>query len=97
LIHAGRLDSRPAASGSGRASHHLHGPGPPPGGLAPIPRSGRHPWNDVAIPRLRPMDRIFLAIIAAALLLLLGAAGLAMTRTADIMHHARTVGVAGTR
>jgi hypothetical protein len=43
------------------------------------------------------MDRIFLAMIAAALLLLLGAAGLTMTRTADLMNHARTVGVAGTR
>jgi hypothetical protein len=41
------------------------------------------------------MDRILLAIIASAVLLLLGAASLYMTNTADLMHHARTVGVAG--
>ena len=38
------------------------------------------------------MDRIFLAIIACGVLLLLGAAGLYVTKTADLMHHARTVG-----
>ena len=41
------------------------------------------------------MDRIFLAIIACGVLLLLGAAGLYVTKTADLMHHARTVGFAG--
>ena len=41
------------------------------------------------------MDRIFLAIIASAVLLLLVAASLYVTTTADLMHHARTVGVAG--
>ena len=35
------------------------------------------------------MDRIYLAIIASAILLLLGAAGLYVTRTADLMPHAR--------
>jgi hypothetical protein len=42
------------------------------------------------------MDRIYLAIIASALLLLLGATGLYVTRTADLMH-ARTVGFSGSR
>ena len=41
------------------------------------------------------MDRIYLAIIASAMLLLLGAASLYMTQTAELMHHARTVGVVG--
>ena len=41
------------------------------------------------------MDRILFAIIACAVLLLLGAASLYVTKTADLMHHARTVGVAG--
>jgi hypothetical protein len=41
------------------------------------------------------MDRIFLTIIACGVLVLLGAAGLYVTKTADLMHHARTVGVAG--
>ena len=41
------------------------------------------------------MDRIYLAIIASAVLLLLGAASLYVTKTADLMNHARTVGVAG--
>jgi hypothetical protein len=40
------------------------------------------------------MDRIYLAIIASAVLLLLGAASLYVTKTADLMHHA-SVGVAG--
>jgi hypothetical protein len=43
------------------------------------------------------MDRIYLAIIALALLLLLSAAGLFVTRTADVMHHARRAGLVGTR
>ena len=43
------------------------------------------------------MDRMFLAIIASALLLLIGASGMIVTRTADALHHARTVGVAGSR
>ena len=41
------------------------------------------------------MDRILFAIIASAVLLLLGAASLYVTNTADLMNHARTVGVAG--
>jgi hypothetical protein len=39
------------------------------------------------------MDRVYLAIIASALLLL-GATSLYVTRTADLMPHARTVGTA---
>ena len=41
------------------------------------------------------MDRIFRAIIACAVLLLLGAASLYVTNAADLIHHARTVGVPG--
>jgi len=44
---------------------------------------------------LTTMDRIFRAIIACAVLLLLGAASLYVTNAADLIHHARTVGVAG--
>ena len=44
---------------------------------------------------LTTMDRILLAIIASAVLLLLGTASLYVTNTADLMNHARTVGVAG--
>lgn len=43
------------------------------------------------------MDRVFLAIIASALLLFLGAAGIYVTRTADLMSHERTVGFSGSR
>jgi hypothetical protein len=43
------------------------------------------------------MDRIFVAIIASALLMLLGATGLYVTKTADFMPHARTVGSSGPR
>ena len=43
------------------------------------------------------MDRFYLAIIVSALLLFLGATGIFVTRTADLMPHARTVGVAGSR
>jgi hypothetical protein len=43
------------------------------------------------------MDRICLAIIASALLLLIGASGLFVANTADLMKHARTFGVAGSR
>jgi|SoimicmetaTmtLPC_FD_contig_51_4385366_length_635_multi_1_in_0_out_0_2 hypothetical protein len=43
------------------------------------------------------MDRIYLAIIAAAILLLLGSAGLLVTRTADLMPDARTIGAAKLR
>ena len=53
--------------------------------------------NDVPPLRLTSMERIYLAIIVSALLLLLGATGLYVTRTADIMPHARTVGVSGSR
>ena len=48
-------------------------------------------------PRLTTVDRIYLAIIASAILLLLGAAGLYVTRTADLVPHARTIGAAGFR
>ena len=48
-------------------------------------------------PGLTTMDRVLFAIIACAVLLLLGAAGLHVTKTADLMHHARTVGVAGVK
>ena len=42
------------------------------------------------------MDRILLAIIAAAVLLVLSAVSLYVPKTADLMmYHARTVGVAG--
>jgi hypothetical protein len=43
------------------------------------------------------MDRFYLAIIVSALLLLLGVTGILVTRTADIMPHDRTVGVARSR
>jgi hypothetical protein len=43
------------------------------------------------------MDRFYFAIIVSALLLLLGASGIFVTRTADLMPHARTVGIAGSR
>ena len=43
------------------------------------------------------MDRFYLAIIVSALLLFLGATGIFVTRTADLMPHARTAGVAGSR
>jgi hypothetical protein len=40
------------------------------------------------------MDRIYLVIIAAAILLFLGASGLYVTRTASLMPHFHTVGTA---
>ena len=40
------------------------------------------------------MDPIYLAIIASAIVLVLGVAGLYVTRTADLMPHARTIGAA---
>jgi len=43
------------------------------------------------------MDRIWLAIIASAVLLLIGAASLYVIKTVDLMHYVRTVGVAGRR
>jgi hypothetical protein len=43
------------------------------------------------------MDRIFLAIMVSALLLLLGATGLYVTKSADLMPHAGTVGFSGSR
>ncbi|MCS3979708.1 MULTISPECIES: hypothetical protein [Bradyrhizobium] len=42
------------------------------------------------------MDRIFLAIIASALILLLGATGLSVIKYADLSHD-RTVGFVGSR
>lgn len=44
--------------------------------------------------RLQNMDRIWLAIIVSALLLLLGASGLFVTRV-DVRHPAHTVGLGG--
>ena len=43
------------------------------------------------------MDRILLAIVVSAVLLLFVAASLYVTNTGDVMNHARTVGVAGSR
>ena len=45
----------------------------------------------VRSPRLRDMDRFYLAVTVFALLLLLGVAGLDVTRTADIMPPGRSV------
>jgi hypothetical protein len=42
------------------------------------------------------MDRVYLAIIVSALLLL-GAVGVIVTTPADLMPHARTIGVSGSR
>ena len=53
--------------------------------------------NDSQPSSLTTMDRFYLAIIVSALLLLLGATGIFVTRSADVMPHARTVGVAGSR
>ena len=47
-------------------------------------------------PRLTTMDRIYLAIIASAMLVL-GVVGLFVIRTADLMPHARTVSAAQLR
>ena len=41
------------------------------------------------------MDRILLAIVASAVLLLFVAASLYVTKIANLMHHARTVGAFG--
>ena len=43
------------------------------------------------------MDRILLAVVASAVLLLFGAASLYVTNTGDVMHRARTIGVAGSK
>jgi hypothetical protein len=43
------------------------------------------------------MDRVYLAIIVSALLLLLGAAGVIVTKNADLMPPGRTVGVSAYR
>jgi hypothetical protein len=43
------------------------------------------------------VDRVYLAIIVSALLLLLGAAGVIVTRNADLMTPGRTVGISGSR
>ena len=48
-------------------------------------------------PLLTTMDRIYLAIIISAVLLLFGAASLYITRTADLSPHVRTIGLAGPR
>jgi hypothetical protein len=55
------------------------------------------PSDESQRPSLTSMDRFYLAIIVSALLLLLGATGIFVTRTADLMPHARTVGIAGSR
>jgi len=46
---------------------------------------------------LTAMDRILLAIIVSAVLLLICASSLFMTNTADVMNHARTVGSTGSK
>ena len=43
------------------------------------------------------LDRILLAIVVSAVLLLFVAASLYVTNTGDVMNHARTVGVAGSK
>ena len=43
------------------------------------------------------LDRILLAIVASAVLLLFVAASLYVTNTGDVMNHARTVGAAGSK
>jgi hypothetical protein len=43
------------------------------------------------------MDRIYLAIIVSALLLLVGSLGLYTTRTADLLPHKETVGFSGSK
>jgi hypothetical protein len=68
--------------------HRFQGPGPPP------------PRTIVRRLRLSDMDRIdwvYLAIIASALLLPLGAAGLVMFNDLDLMHLARTFSGAETK
>ena len=101
LVHAGlsRLRLGPAASGSGLRPSNYLGRGRPGVGLLSDVAKRSPPMlrNDDATAQLRLMDRIFLAIIASALLLLFGASGMIVTRTADALHHARTVGVAGSR
>ena len=60
----------------------------------------RSPLYSVAgtmAPRLTTMDRIYLAIIASAILLVLGVAGPVVIRTADLMPHARPVSAAQLR
>jgi hypothetical protein len=67
-----------------------------PGGLAAYRRkalAGHSHRNEIQPTRLTSMDRVYLAIIVSALLLL-GATGLYLTRTADLMPHARLVGAA---
>lgn len=51
--------------------------------------------NDVRPHGLTIMDRILLALISSAVLLLFVAVSLYVTNTGDVMNHARTVGVAG--
>ena len=92
LIQAPRASS---AARTGTIPSPLLWPGghrPPPDWLL-VSRSARYLWPS----SVTPMDRIYLAIIVSALLLLLGATGLYVTRTADLMPHARTVGVSGSR
>ena len=57
-------------------------------------RSPLYPVAGTMAPRLTTMDRIYLAIIASAILLVLGVVGLFVIRTADLMTHARTIGAA---
>ena len=46
---------------------------------------------------LKLMDRIYLAVIVSALLLLVGSIGLYATRTADLLPHKETVGFSGSK
>ena len=61
-------------------------------------RSARYTQSDVRTvtqpSRLTSMDRIYLAIIASAILLMIGALSLHMTRTAGLMPDVRTIGAA---
>ena len=70
----------------------MHSPGV---GAAGIKRgkalAGHSHRNDIQPTRLTSMDRVYPPIIVSALLLLLGATGLYLTRTADLMPHARLV------
>ena len=58
---------------------------------APICLLDSEPRDVTMAPRLTTMDRIYLAIIASAMLVL-GVVGLFVIRTADLMTHARTIG-----
>ena len=62
----------------------------------PLPQLGRG-LVPVLDRREGRLDRILLAIVASAVLLLFVAASLYVTNTGDVMNHARTVGAAGSK